>query len=67
MVLALDDLVKLLAQFGLLDAAERGHGEAMLRRTLLGRATGCGAITPLGADGVRSVPGSRQLSSAHHL
>lgn len=35
----------------------------MSRRALFGRATSRGPITPFGADGMRSIPGSRQLST----
>lgn len=54
MVLGFDDLEELLAEFGLLHAAQGGHGEAVLGRALLG---GGRIMALLGPDGKRAVPG----------
>lgn len=54
-VLGLDQLVQLLGEVGLLDAAETGHGEAVLSTRLLLAAC---TITSLRTNGQRSVPAS---------
>ena len=61
MVLGFDHFEELLAQFRLLHAPQRGHGEAMLGRTLLGACAG--SIVLLGPDGERAIPGSVNIFS----
>ena len=52
MVLGLYELVEFLRELGLLDAPQRGHGEAVLRRFLR-----FGGIALVGADGEGAIPG----------
>ena len=44
MIFTFDDFEKFLAQFGLLNTAQRGHSEAVLRRTLIGATDGRGIV-----------------------
>ena len=60
MVLGFDHFEELLAQFRLLHAPQRGHGEAMFGRTLF-RAY-AGSIVLLGPDGERAIPDNIKIS-----
>ena len=55
-VLRLDELEKLLGQFGLLDTPQRGHGEAVTRGIL-----GAGRLALLGADGECAIPNLKSV------
>ena len=61
MVFGLDHFEELLAQFGLLHAPQRGHGEAMFGRTLFGACAG--GIVLLGPDRERAIPENVNISS----
>ena len=55
-VFGFDELVQLLGEFGLLDAAQRGHGEAVFGRGFVG---GGGGGVGARADGEGAIPGGR--------
>ena len=61
MVLGFDHFEELLAQFRLLYAPQRGHGKAMLGRTLFGAYAG--SIVLLGPDGERTIPDNVNVCS----
>ena len=54
MIFGFDELVQFLGEFGLLDAAQRGHGEAVFGRRFVGR--GGGGVGAR-ADGEGAIPG----------